>query len=127
VRGRLTPVILATQEAGIRRIVARSQPQANTAQERPYLKKTFHKTRTGGVAQDEGPEFKPQYWKKKKLLLGPKAFCVIYFLLTILNSSGRGCIFLLTDVLLLREAEVHPRAVTSSAQNPGPFTSPPRV
>jgi hypothetical protein len=28
--------------------------------------KTFHKTRLGGVAQGEGPEFKPQYHKKKK-------------------------------------------------------------
>jgi hypothetical protein len=31
---------------------------------RSYLKKPFHtppKNRAGGVAQDEGPEFKPQY------------------------------------------------------------------
>jgi hypothetical protein len=27
--------------------------------------KTHHKNRAGGVAQDVGPEFKPQYWKKK--------------------------------------------------------------
>jgi hypothetical protein len=33
---------------------------------RPYLEKTHHKKRTGGVAQDVGPEFKPQYSKKKK-------------------------------------------------------------
>jgi hypothetical protein len=34
---------------------------------RPYLKKTLHKKdRSGGVAQGEGPEFKPQYHKKKK-------------------------------------------------------------
>jgi hypothetical protein len=33
---------------------------------RPYLKKIFHKNKTGGVAQGEGPEFKPQYHKKKK-------------------------------------------------------------
>jgi hypothetical protein len=33
---------------------------------RPYLKKTLHKNRTGGVTQGEGPEFKPQYCKKKK-------------------------------------------------------------
>jgi hypothetical protein len=26
----------------------------------------LHKNRAGGVAQDEGPEFKPQYCKKKK-------------------------------------------------------------
>jgi hypothetical protein len=33
---------------------------------RPYLGKTLHKNRAGGVAQGEGPEFKPQYCKKKK-------------------------------------------------------------
>jgi hypothetical protein len=30
---------------------------------RPYLGKTLHKNRAGGVAQDEGPEFKSQYCK----------------------------------------------------------------
>jgi hypothetical protein len=34
---------------------------------RPYLEKTFHKNRAGGVAQGEDPEFKPQYRKNKKL------------------------------------------------------------
>jgi hypothetical protein len=33
---------------------------------RPYLDKTRHKNRAGGLAQGEGPEFKPQYHKKKK-------------------------------------------------------------
>jgi hypothetical protein len=33
---------------------------------RPYLTKTYHKKRAGGVAQGVGPEFKPQYLKKKK-------------------------------------------------------------
>jgi hypothetical protein len=33
---------------------------------RPYLNKMLHKNRVGGVAQGEGPEFKPQYCKKKK-------------------------------------------------------------
>jgi hypothetical protein len=32
---------------------------------RPYLKKPSQK-RAGGVAQGKGPEFKPQYRKKKK-------------------------------------------------------------
>jgi hypothetical protein len=27
----------------------------------PYLEKTHHKNRAGGVTQGEGPEFKPQY------------------------------------------------------------------
>jgi hypothetical protein len=34
---------------------------------RPYLEKTHHKNkRASGVAQGVGPEFKPQYCKKKK-------------------------------------------------------------
>jgi hypothetical protein len=33
---------------------------------RPYLKKNLHKKRAGGMAQGIGPEFKPQYHKKKK-------------------------------------------------------------
>jgi hypothetical protein len=32
---------------------------------RPYLEKTLHKNRAGRVAQDVGPEFKPQYREKK--------------------------------------------------------------
>jgi hypothetical protein len=32
------------------------------------LKNTITKNWTGGVAQGEGPEFKPQYLKKKKKL-----------------------------------------------------------
>jgi hypothetical protein len=35
---------------------------------RPYLEKTHYKKRAGGVAQDVGPEFKPQYHKKKEKL-----------------------------------------------------------
>jgi hypothetical protein len=30
---------------------------------KPYLEKPFTKNRAGGVAQGEGPEFKPQYCK----------------------------------------------------------------
>jgi hypothetical protein len=33
---------------------------------RPYLDKTHHKKRNGGVAQGAGPEFKPLYCKKEK-------------------------------------------------------------
>jgi hypothetical protein len=46
----LTPVILATQETEIRKIV----------------EKNYHKKRAGRVARDVGLEFKPQYHKKKK-------------------------------------------------------------
>jgi hypothetical protein len=44
--------------------MVRSQPEANRSQDAiwkiPIIK------RAGGVAQDVGPEFKPQYQKKKK-------------------------------------------------------------
>jgi hypothetical protein len=59
-----TPVILATQEAEIRRIVVRSQPWQIVLQDSisksPSQKKSF------GKAQGEGPEFKHQYHKNKK-------------------------------------------------------------
>jgi hypothetical protein len=53
------PVILATQEAEIRRIVVQSEPRQilhNTlSRENPSQKKA------GGEAQGVHPEFKPQY------------------------------------------------------------------
>jgi hypothetical protein len=60
----LTPVILATREAEIRRIVVQSQP--GQIVHKTLSRKTFHKNRVSGVAQGEGTEFKPQYCKKKK-------------------------------------------------------------
>jgi hypothetical protein len=42
---------------------------------RPYLEKTHHKKRAGGVAQGVGPEFKLQYHKKKYV---PQLFILIY-------------------------------------------------
>jgi hypothetical protein len=58
-------VILATQEAEIRRIGVQSQPDKRFV--RSYLQKNpSQKNRAGGVAQGEGPEFKPQYHKKPK-------------------------------------------------------------
>jgi hypothetical protein len=57
-------VILATQESEIRRIVVQSQPgqivSETLSQKSPSQKKA------DGVAQSVGPEFKPQYCKKKK-------------------------------------------------------------
>jgi hypothetical protein len=47
------------------RIEVQSQPRQIVLQ-RPYLDKTLHKKRAGGVAQGVGPEFKPQYHQKKK-------------------------------------------------------------
>jgi hypothetical protein len=52
-------IILATQEAEIRGIT--DQIVLETLSQ-----KTLHKNRTGGVAQGEGPEFKPQFHKKEK-------------------------------------------------------------
>jgi hypothetical protein len=60
----LTPIILATQEAEIRRIVVQSQP--NQIFQEILSQITLHKNRAGGLAQGESPEFKPQYRKKKK-------------------------------------------------------------
>jgi hypothetical protein len=48
----LMPVILATQEAEIRRVVVRSQPGQ-------IVRETLSQKYTGGVAQGKGPEFKP--------------------------------------------------------------------
>jgi hypothetical protein len=43
-----------------------SKPAWANSSTRPYLEKPFTKNKAGGVAQGEGPEFKPQYRKKKK-------------------------------------------------------------
>jgi hypothetical protein len=59
----LMPVILATQEAEIRRIVAPSQLGRKK------------KGGAGGVAQSVSPEFKPQYRKKKKRWECGRSWC----------------------------------------------------
>jgi hypothetical protein len=59
------PIILATQEADIRRISIQSQPGEIVSKTLSQKKKPFTK-RAGGVAQSKGPEFKPLYKKKKK-------------------------------------------------------------
>jgi hypothetical protein len=43
-----------------------SKPAQANSSMRPYLQKKIQ-NRAGGVAQDVGPEFKPQYCKKKKI------------------------------------------------------------
>jgi hypothetical protein len=63
----LTPVILATQEAEIRRISVGSQPGKIVLETLSF--KTLLKNRAGGVAQGEGPEFTSQYHQKKKCTL----------------------------------------------------------
>jgi hypothetical protein len=72
---------------------------------RPYLEKTHHKKRAGEVAQGVGPEFKPQYYKKKdnisKYEIFPKLmynfyqnysflFCIIEKLILKFKCIGRG-------------------------------------
>jgi hypothetical protein len=73
-----TPVILATQEAEIRRITVRSQP-GKIVRETLSQKKKNHKK---GLVQNVGPEFKPQYHKKKKknlkLWLNEDKLCEIH-------------------------------------------------
>jgi hypothetical protein len=41
------------------------QSQARQIVHETLSRKTLHKNRAGRVAQGEGPEFKPQYHKKK--------------------------------------------------------------
>jgi hypothetical protein len=46
-----------------------SQPRqivGETLSQKKKKKKSYHKKRAGEVAKDVGPEFKPQYCKKKK-------------------------------------------------------------
>jgi hypothetical protein len=43
---------------------------ANSSRD-PLLKKPFTKKKAGGVAQGEGPEFKPQYRKTKQSKKNP--------------------------------------------------------
>jgi hypothetical protein len=59
------PIILATLEAEIKRIAVRSQ-RGQIVCDNLSQKNRITKNWAGGVAQDEGPEFKPQYHKKKK-------------------------------------------------------------
>jgi hypothetical protein len=54
-------VIPVTQEAEIRKILVQSQPRQIV--HKTLSQKTHHKNRADGVAQGEGPEFKPQYHK----------------------------------------------------------------
>jgi hypothetical protein len=61
----LTPVILATQEAEIRRITVRSHP-GQIVHKTLSRKNPITQNWAGGMAQGKGPVFKPQYHKKKK-------------------------------------------------------------
>jgi hypothetical protein len=62
----LTSVILATEEAEIRKMAVQSQPGQIVHKTLSWRKPP--QKRTNGVAQGEGPEFKSQYHKKKEAL-----------------------------------------------------------
>jgi hypothetical protein len=64
----LTPVILVTQEAEIRRIVVQSQlgQTVHETLSRKTLHKKKKKRRAGKVVHGVVPEFKPQYYKNRK-------------------------------------------------------------
>jgi hypothetical protein len=59
------PIILAIQEAEIRRIAVQSQPR-QTVYETLSLKKKKSQKRAHGVAQGVGPKVSPSTTKKKK-------------------------------------------------------------
>jgi hypothetical protein len=62
----LMPVILATQEAAIRRITVQSHSREIICKTVSQKKPRWHTTRAGGVAQGLSPEMKCQYSLKKK-------------------------------------------------------------
>jgi hypothetical protein len=69
------PVILATHEADIRRIMVRSQPRQIVCEILPQ--KYPSQKRAGQEAQGEGTEFKPQHrQKKKKKRMGVSGSCL---------------------------------------------------
>jgi hypothetical protein len=66
------PIILATEEAEIRRMVLQSQPGQIVL--KTLAQKNLSRKRTGGVAQGVGPEFKPQNCKKKQKKISPSPY-----------------------------------------------------
>jgi hypothetical protein len=60
------PIILGTQEVDIRRIAVWHQPGQTVPETVSRKKNNPSLKRASGVAQGVGPEFKPQYSKKKK-------------------------------------------------------------
>jgi hypothetical protein len=61
----LTPVILATQEAEISRMVVQSQPGQIVL--KTLSQKNQSQKRACGMAQGVGPEFKVRHGKKKNM------------------------------------------------------------
>jgi hypothetical protein len=73
------PVILATQEAEIRRIMVQSQPRQMVLE--TLSRKNLHKNNVGGLAQEEGPEFKPQCHRKRRKRKRKSMFFIISHLI----------------------------------------------
>jgi hypothetical protein len=73
------PVILATQEAEIRRIAVQSQPKQIVLKTLSQ-KKLLHtqKKWTGRVAQGIGPEFKPQYRQTREEGMNKQTVLYLY-------------------------------------------------
>jgi hypothetical protein len=95
---RLRPVILATQEAEIRRIMVLNQPWANSSL--PSMLKNLSQKMADGVVQSVDPEFKPQYRKKKKKKknVGPgrylfhgQVMCTRQLIITLSFCLPSGC------------------------------------
>jgi hypothetical protein len=65
------PIILAAQEGEIMRIAVLNQPRKivckTLSQKNKITKESDFFFSTAGVAQGVGPEFKPQYLKKKDM------------------------------------------------------------
>jgi hypothetical protein len=72
----LMPVILATQEAEVRRIAVWSQPRQIVYETLSWKNPSWK--RAGRVTQGIGPEFKPQYHKKKKEYLFNNVLYYLY-------------------------------------------------
>jgi hypothetical protein len=90
----LTPVILATQDAEIRKITVQSQPEQIVT--RDLISKTLHKNRADGVAQGVSPEFKPNTAKKAGRALIP--FCGLQP--QDLIASQKSCLLLLSHLCI---------------------------
>jgi hypothetical protein len=63
--------------------------QANSWRD-PISKNTITKNWAGGVDQDEGPEFKPQYQKKWHLYKVIEVFFILCFFLVVLRVKLRA-------------------------------------
>jgi hypothetical protein len=97
----LTPVILATQEAEIRRIKVRSQP--GQIVHKTLFGKIPSQKRAGGVTQGIGPEFKQQNKTKqnKTGFSSHNCFITSNFYYFLIGQFLKSCFFFIIITLLL--------------------------